>query len=61
VTGLGMGSGWVPISPLPVPYPCFKIAENPNSYLNLIKKGKTRQIGFGSDGTHRYEFCCRTY
>jgi len=42
--GLGMGSGWVLIYPLPVPYPCFEIGENPNP----VKTGKTRQIGFGS-------------
>jgi len=45
-----MGSGWVPIYPLPVPYPCFEIGENPNSYPNLVKTGKTRQIEFGSSG-----------
>jgi len=39
-------SGWVPIYPLPVPYPCFEIGENPNP----VKTGKTRKIRFGSDG-----------
>ena len=47
-TSLGMGSGWVPISLLPVSYPCFEIGENSNSYL--VKAGKTCQIGFGSGG-----------
>jgi len=36
-----MGLGWIPISPLPVSYPCFKIGENPNPHPNLIKAGKT--------------------
>ena len=57
MTGLGMDSGWVPISPLPVSYPCFKIEENPN----LIKVGKTCQIGFGSDGYPRICVCCGAY
>jgi len=35
-----MGSGWVPIYLLPVPYPCFEIGENPNP----IKTEKIRQI-----------------
>jgi len=51
--GLGMGSGWVPISLLPIPYPCFEFGENPNP----VKAGKIRQIGFGSGG---YVFCCHT-
>jgi len=46
-----MGSGWVPIYLLPVPYPCFEIEENPNPYSNLVKTGKTRQIEFGSGVT----------
>jgi len=45
-----MGSGWVPIYLLPVPYPCFEIGENSYPYPNPVKTGKTRQIGFGSDG-----------
>jgi len=45
-----MGSGWVHISPLPVPYPYFEIGKNPNSYPNLVKSGKTRQIGVGLGG-----------
>jgi len=45
-----MGSGWVPIYPLPVSYPCFEISENPNSYPNPVKTEKTCQIGFGSGG-----------
>ncbi|AES74133.1 hypothetical protein MTR_3g116190 [Medicago truncatula] len=47
-----MGSGWVPIYPLPVLYLCFEIGENSNTYSNPVKTGKTRQIGFGSGGTH---------
>ena len=43
-----MGSGWVPIYPLPVPYPCFEIGKNP--YPNPVKTGKIRQIRFGSGG-----------
>ncbi|KEH25960.1 transmembrane protein, putative [Medicago truncatula] len=46
-TGLDMGSGWVPICPLPVPYPCFEVGENRNPYLNPVKASKTREIGFG--------------
>jgi len=46
---MGMGSGWIPIYPLPVPYPYFEIGENPYPYPNSVKTGKTRQIGFGSD------------
>jgi len=34
-----MGSGWIHISLLPVPYPYFKIGENPNPYPNPIKSG----------------------
>jgi len=45
-----MGSRWVPIYPLPVPYPCFEFGENSNSYSNPIKMRKTDQIGFGSGG-----------
>jgi len=45
-----MGSGWVPIYPLPVPYPCFEIEKNSNPYPNPNKTGKARQIKFGSDG-----------
>jgi len=30
-TGLGMGSEWVLISLLSVPYPCFEVGENTNS------------------------------
>ncbi|AES61692.1 hypothetical protein MTR_1g087480 [Medicago truncatula] len=41
-----MGSGWVHVSPLLVPYPCFKIGENPNP----IKAKETRQIGIGLGG-----------
>jgi len=48
-----MGSGWVPISPLPVPYPHFEIGENPNPYPNPIKPGKTCQIGDGLGGYPR--------
>jgi len=48
--GFGYGSKWVSIYPLLVPYPCFKIGENPNPYQNPIKTEKTRQIGFGSGG-----------
>jgi len=45
-TGLGMGLGWVPISQLQDPYPCFEIGENPNP----VKAGKTRQIEVGLGG-----------
>ena len=45
-----MGSGWVHIFPLPVPYPYIEIGENPNSYPNPVKSGKTRQIGVGLGG-----------
>ncbi|AES76320.1 transmembrane protein, putative [Medicago truncatula] len=50
-----MGSGWVPISPLPVPYPCFEIGENPNPYPNSAKAGNTRQNGFGMGGYPRLD------
>jgi len=57
-----MGLRWVAIYPLPVPYPCFKIGKNPNPYPNPVKtEKKTRQIEFGSDGNHWYEFCCHVY
>ncbi|RHN77865.1 hypothetical protein MtrunA17_Chr1g0159351 [Medicago truncatula] len=46
--GLGMGSGWVPIYSLPIPFPCFEIGENSNSYPNPVKTEKIHQIGFGS-------------
>ncbi|KEH20069.1 hypothetical protein MTR_8g066785 [Medicago truncatula] len=46
---LGMGSGWVPVSLLPVPYLCFEIGKNSNTYPNPVKTEKTRQIKFGSD------------
>jgi len=49
-TGLDMGSGWIPISLLPVHYPCFKIEENSITYPNLVKMGRPRQIGFDSGG-----------
>jgi len=29
-TGLGISSGWVHISLLPVPYLCFEVGENTN-------------------------------
>jgi hypothetical protein len=45
-----MGSGWLHISSLPFPYPYFEIGENPNSYPNPVKPGKTRQIGVGLGG-----------
>jgi len=45
-----MGSGWVHISPLPVPYLFFEIRENPNPYPNPVKSGKTRQIRVGLGG-----------
>jgi len=47
-----MGSGWVPIYPLPVPYPYFEIGENPYPYPypNPVKTEKTHQIRFGSGG-----------
>ncbi|AET00221.1 hypothetical protein MTR_5g089650 [Medicago truncatula] len=51
--GLSMGSGWVPIFPLPIPYPCFEIGKNPNSYLNPVKTGKTCQNEFGWGGYPR--------
>jgi len=35
-----MGSEWVPIYPLPVPYPCFEIEKNANSYPNAVKTEK---------------------
>jgi len=41
-----MGSGWVHISLLPVPYPYYENGENPNP----VKSGKTRQIGVGLGG-----------
>jgi len=46
--GFGCEFGGVPIYLLPVPYPCFEIGKNPNSYSNPIKTGEIRQIGFGS-------------
>jgi len=49
-TGLGMGSGWIFISPLPVSYPCFEIEKNPKPYPNSVKVGKIRQIGVGLGG-----------
>jgi hypothetical protein len=48
-----MGSEWVPISMLPVPYPYFVIGENSNSYPNPLKAGKIRQIMFSSGGYPR--------
>jgi len=48
--GLSMSSGWVPISLLPVPYQCFEIGKNPNSYPNQVKTENTHQIGVGLDG-----------
>ncbi|RHN65582.1 hypothetical protein MtrunA17_Chr3g0081441 [Medicago truncatula] len=45
-----MDSWWLPISSLPVPYPCFEMGKNSNPYLNPVKAGKTRRIGFGSGG-----------
>jgi len=50
---MGMGSGWVHITPLPVPYPCFEIGENPYPYPNPVNAGKTRQIGVGMSGYPR--------
>ncbi|AES78790.1 hypothetical protein MTR_7g045640 [Medicago truncatula] len=50
MTSLGIGLGWAPIYPLPVPYPCFEIGENPNLYPNSVKTEKTRQIRFASGG-----------
>jgi len=44
---MSMGSGWVHITPLPVPYPCFEFRENSYPYPNPVKAGKTRQIGVG--------------
>ena len=38
-----MGSVWVYISLLPVPYPYYEIGENPNPYPNSVKSEKTRQ------------------
>jgi len=43
----GVGT-YIHTYPLHVPYPCFEIRKNPNSYPNPIKTWKTRQIGFGS-------------
>jgi len=45
-TDFDMSLGWVHLSLLPVPYPCFEIGKN----TNPVKVGKTRQIGVGSDG-----------
>jgi len=33
-----------------IPYPCFEIEENLNTYPNSVKAGKINQIGFGTDG-----------
>jgi len=44
------GYGFVVGIYTPVPPPCFKIGENPNTYSNPVKAEKTCQIGFGSDG-----------
>jgi len=51
-----MSSGWVLISPLPVPYPCFVIGKNP--YPNPVKAGKPCQFGFGSGGYPRVWALC---
>jgi len=40
--GMSISLRWVHVSP----YPCFEIGKN----SNLIKAGKTRQIGFGLGG-----------
>ena len=48
-TSLCMGSEWIFISLLFVPYLCFEIEKNSNSYSNLVKVEKTRQIGFDSN------------
>ena len=44
--GYGFGVGTY----IPVPYLCLEIGENPNSYPNPVKTGKTRQNEFGSGG-----------
>jgi len=48
-----MSLGWVPISSLPVPYTCFKIGQNSNSYPNPVNTEKTCQIEFGLGGYTR--------
>jgi len=51
-----MSSGWVPIYPLPVPYPCFEIGENSNSYPNPVKTGKTVKLGLVWAGNYGMGF-----
>jgi len=51
-----MDSEWVPISPLSVPYPCFEIGKNPNTYPNPVKTEKTRQIEFYLSGYRGIDF-----
>ena len=46
----GFGYGFGVGTYIPVSYPCLEIGENPNSYPNSIKTGKTRQNEFGSGG-----------
>jgi len=38
---MSMSSGWVPIYPLPIPYPYFEIGENSYLYPNSVKTEKT--------------------
>jgi len=57
-TGLCMDLGWVSIYPLPVPYPCFEIEENPKPYPTQSKRGKPVKLGLVRVGNHGYGFCC---
>ena len=53
---LDMGLVWVLISPLPVPYTCFKIGENSNPYPNPIKRGKPVKLSLVRTSTAGMSF-----